>query len=354
MKVRAGIVGATGIVGQYMSYLLSRNPWFEIVFLSASEEKAGHKYGEIVKWYAEFPFPEELEDMELIATDPIEVMSYRPQVIFSALPSDISEKIEKSIAELGGVVVSNSSTMRLEPDIPLLNPEVNAEHLSLIKYQRERRRWRGFIVKVPNCTTAILTLTLKPILDHYGMSSVTVTSMQSISGAGLHGVSALSIIDNIIPYIRNEEEKIERETKKILGSIDREGVRTNDEIEVTATATRVSVLYGHLVVVNVNLKKEADETGLADVLGRFDSNMIKNLSLPTAPERPIEVVWDPREPQPRRNRLKGTGMTVTVGRIKVKDGAKRARYLAFGHNLIRGAAGTAVLIAELLARKGLI
>ncbi len=271
-------------------------------------------------------------------------------IVFSALPSDIAADIEIALARRGFVVVSNSSPLRLEPDIPLINPEVNWEHLKLLEVQKRRRGWSGAIIKNPNCSTAILTLSLKPVYDAYGLRKVIVTTLQAVSGAGLRGVPSMLIIDNVIPFIKGEEEKIENESRKILGELRGDEVKWA-EISIAATTTRVPVLDGHLESVFVELEKSATPEDLMDVMSSFRS-FPQELSLPTAPRRPIVVRHEIDRPQPRLDRLEGRGMSVVVGRVrKVPQlGETWLRYVVLGHNTIRGAAGVAVLIAELYAK----
>lgn len=349
-KIRVAILGATGLVGQRFIQLLHKHPWFEIEVLTASEKRVGQKYGESVRWMWSTNVPEEIAEMKLEKTCYDSVKDV--DLVFSALPSAVAKEIEIEIAKHGKIVVSNASPLRMEPDIPLINPEINYDHLKLIEVQKRKRGWKGFIVKNPNCTTAILTLTLKPLLDRYGIKTVRVATMQALSGAGYHGVMSMDILDNIIPYIKEEEEKVNRETKKILGTLKNNEV-TPLNVKVSASCHRVAVLEGHLEAIFVELKeKPNDIEEVIKLLENFKSRP-QELKLPTAPEKPIIVRREVDRPQPRFDRYVGKGMSVTVGRIRWDEAAENGiKYLALGSNTIRGAAGAAVLIAELLKAEG--
>jgi len=344
-KIRAAVLGATGLVGQRFVSLLASHPWFELVAITASSERAGRKYGEAVQWLLETPMPSSVAGLELLETRPESVEG--AEVVFVALPKEAAMEIEPELARRGKIVVSNASNYRMEPDIPLLNPEVNWGHMGLVEEQRKRRGWSGAILKVPNCSTAVLTLSLKPLLDRFGLREIHVTTMQAISGAGLRGVPGYAIVDNIIPFIRNEEEKIINETRKILGSL-RDGAIDYLGVEIYATTTRVPVLDGHLESVHVVLEREPSSEN--EVEEAFESwrPRPQELGLPTAPEKPVIVRREQDRPQPRLDRLNGRGMSVTVGRIRLRR--RVLQYLVLGHNTIRGAAGTGVLIAELYYR----
>ncbi len=354
MKRSVAILGATGIVGQRFFSLLSEHPWFDLRMVMASERGAGRIYAEVVKWVLEKPLPKKAYELSIEQINIGTIEREKIDIVFTALPSDIAKEIEFELARRGIVVVSNASPMRLEPDIPLLNPEVNADHIDIIDFQRRYRGWSGIIVKVPNCTTAILTLSLKPLYDEYGVRSVVVSTMQALSGAGLTGVPSMFILDNIIPYIEGEEEKVESESRKILGSLKQGLIELNSNVAVTASCHRVMVLEGHSMAVFVELeKKPRDIDEVINVMEAFRNNKIRNLGLPTAPEKPIVVRREIDRPQPRFDRLEGNGMSVVVGRIREDKVMNGLKYFALGHNTIRGAAGTGVLIAELLVKKGL-
>lgn len=353
MKYRVGVLGATGIVGQRMVSILANHPWFNLEFVVASEKSANRKYGEAVEWIIDKPLPHDIADMRIIGLDINHIIEYDPDIVFSALPSSIARGIEIELAKKGIAVVSNASPMRMEPDIPLINPEVNADHIELIEVQRTRRKWDGFIVKVPNCTTAILTLALKPLMDEFGLKKVVVSTMQAISGAGLRGVPSMIILDNIIPYISGEEEKVENESKKILGKLTGNQV-DEARIDVTASCHRVMVLEGHLEAVFTETIVEPSVDEVKKTLREFKDNKIRSLNLPTAPRNPVIVREEADRPQPRLDRNEGNGMSIVVGRIRKDKALKGVKFLVLGHNTIRGAAGTAILIAELLTVKKLI
>ena len=353
-KLSVGVLGATGIVGQRLVSMLADHPWFNLQLVTASEKSVGKKYGEAVNWVIEKPLPSKYYDMVVEPTNVDKILEYGVDIVFSALPSSIAPSIEVELARKGVVVVSNASPMRMDEDIPLLNPEVNADHVELVEVQRSKRGWSGFIVKVPNCTTAILTLPLKPLMDEYGVGKVIVSTMQSLSGAGLRGVPSMLILDNIIPFIEGEEWKVENESRKILGRLINHRVKYAD-IGVTASCHRVMVLEGHLESVFVELHRMPSSLEeVSRVLSTFKTNKIKNLNLPSAPSKPIIVRTEKDRPQPRLDRMEGNGMSVVVGRIRADNVVNGVKFIVLGHNTIRGAAGTAVLIAELLVAKKLV
>jgi len=345
MRRKVAVLGATGIVGQRLVSMLSRHPWFELVAVASSE--GGERYGRAVDWVIEDPMPEDAGEMVL---QPISQLS-NVDIVFSALPSDISADIEVELARKGVFVVSNASCMRLDGLIPLLNPEVNAEHIEVLELQH--KLYNGAILKVPNCTTAILTLALKPLLDSFGIDLVVASTMQAISGAGLRGLPAAFIQDNVIPFIEGEEEKVEKETRKILGRLTSSGIVQNN-INVTASCHRVPVLEGHLISVFVKLRENAAVEDVVSALEKFPTNRIRGLGLPTAPDRPVVVRREADRPQPRLDRWEGNGMTVVVGRIREDRALNGVKFVVLGHNTVRGAAGTAVLIAELALARNLL
>lgn len=343
--MKAAILGATGLVGQRFVQLLNDHSWFEITALTGSERSAGMRYGEAVSWRMETRLKERIAELTVHPSDPKEVDA---DVVFSALPADQAIGTEEAFAQAGYSVVSNASAHRMDPDVPLINPEANFNHLTLIDEQRRNRNWDGAIVTNPNCTTAVLSLALKPIYDAFGVKNVVMSSMQAISGAGYPGVASLDIIDNIIPFIKEEEEKVQRETKKILGNVGRSA-----DFEVSASCHRVPVIDGHTEAVFVQTEKRANAEQVADCMAEFTAEPQK-LKLPTAPERPIIVRPEQDRPQPRFDRNEGRGMSIVVGRVRkdpVFDGIK---FVALGHNTIRGAAGCAVLIAESMKSQGYV
>jgi len=353
MKRRVAVLGATGIVGQRFVSIVAEHPWFELTLVTASERYVGKKYSEVVKWVIEKPMPKIAGDLTIESLDVNRIASEKVDIAFVALPKEVATNIETDLAKKGIAVVSNASNMRLEPDIPLLNPEVNADHIEIIEFQRRNRGWSGSIAKVPNCTTAILTLSLKPIYDEFGVKRVVTASMQGLSGAGLTGVPAMFILDNIIPFIEGEEEKVETESRKILGTLTDNRIALNNDFAITASCHRVMVLEGHSLAVFVETSRKVDAVEVAKALERFKNNKIRGLGLPSAPEKPIIVRKEPDRPQPRLDRLAGNGMSVAVGRIREDKALGGIKYFVVGHNTIRGAAGTGVLIAELMVAKGI-
>ncbi len=346
-KIRVAILGATGLVGQVFIDILSNHPWFEIVELMASKESAGKKYKDVAKWSLNKEIPEDVRDMIVKNTDPRELKG-DVDLIFSALPSSVAKELEPKFAEKFKVI-SKASAYRLEEDVPLLIPEINPEHLELIEIQQRRRKWEGFLITDPNCTTCIFLLSLKPIYDSFGVESIIATSMQAISGAGYEGLYAMQIHDNLIPYIKGEEEKLKNETLKILGKIEN-GKIMKPDIKISATCTRVPVIHGHTISVSLKLKRKADIEEVISVLKNF-KGLPQELNLPSAPEKPVIVREEIDRPQPRLDRDAYKGMAVTVGRIR-KDEVLDIKYIVTGHNLVRGAAGASVLDAELLYKKG--
>ncbi len=350
-RLRAAVLGATGLVGQRFVARLSRHPWFELEALYSSPEKAGLRYGEAVQWVIDEEPEGYVWGERLRPLRPEEVAREGFDVVFSALPSSVARDVEVELARLGVRVVSNASPLRMEPDIPLLNPEVNADHARLVELQ-SKRGWRGWIAKVPNCTTAILTLALKPLHDEYGVRRVTVATMQAVTGAGLRGVPSTLMIDNLVPYIPGEEEKVETESRKILGTLSEGGV-VEAGFKVTAITTRVPVLDGHTEAVFVELEEPpASAEEAVKALEEYRGNKIKGLGLPSAPEKPVVVRREEDRPQPRLDRNTGRGMTVTVGRLRLDPVTGGVKMVILGHNTIRGAAGNGVLIAELMHRLG--
>ena len=341
--MKAAILGATGLVGQRFVQLLNDHQWFEISSLTGSERSAGTEYGDAVRWRMETTLKEQVAEMTVHPTDPKEVDA---DVVFSALPADEALKVEEDFAKAGFAVVSNASAHRMDSDVPLMNPEANFAHLALIDEQRRRRKWDGALVTNPNCTTAVLTLPLKPIATQFGLRNVVMSSMQAASGAGYPGVASLDIIDNIIPFIDGEEEKVQRETQKILGEPGRPAA-----FKVSASCQRVPVLDGHTEAVFVETEKAASPEEIAQCMREFAAEPQK-LKLPTAPEHPIIVREERDRPQPRFDRNEGHGMSVVVGRVRSDPVFSGVKFLSLGHNTIRGAAGCAVLIAEAMKSQG--
>ncbi|MDI3539277.1 MAG: aspartate-semialdehyde dehydrogenase [Methanolobus sp.] len=337
--IRAGILGATGAVGQRFIQALENHPWFEITCLAASEKSAGKKYGKAANWRLESKMPDGVTGMEVVPVDPKKVDA---DVVFSALPSSFAKTVEAEFAKEGFVVASNASAFRMEKDVPLVVPEVNADHLGLIDVQQDKRGWDGYIVTNPNCSTIIMVPTLKPLMA-FGLESVQVATMQAVSGAGYDGVASMAIMDNIIPYIGSEEEKMENETLKLLGEFDGSEVVPAD-IKISASCNRVPVMDGHTEAIWAKMTDDPTPEQVRQAFLNFKPDLG---DLPTEPEQVLIVRDEPDRPQPRLDRNMGKGMSITVGRIR-----EGIRYMAMGHNTIRGAAGASVLNAELLHKMG--
>jgi aspartate-semialdehyde dehydrogenase len=341
--MKAAILGATGLVGQRFVQLLNDHEWFEIATLTGSERSAGVEYGDAVNWRMDTRLNQEIAELSVQPTDPKVVDA---DVVFSALPAEQALEIEEDFAKEGFAVVSNASAHRMDPDVPLMNPEANFAHLSLIDEQRRKRKWDGAIVTNPNCTTAVLTLCLKPISTRFGLRNVVMSSMQAASGAGYPGVASLDIIDNVIPFIDEEEEKVQRETQKILGDPGHSA-----GFNVSASCHRVPVIDGHTEAVFIQTEKPASPEDVVHCMQEFTAEPQK-LKLPTAPERPVVLRIEQDRPQPRFDRSEGHGMSVVVGRIRSDPVFSGVKFVALGHNTIRGAAGCAVLIAESMKSQG--
>lgn len=341
--IKAVILGATGSVGQIFVQLLKGHPWFEVSAVAASERSSGQRYKEAVKWRLPTKIPENVAELEVAAIEPKDVKD--ADVVFSALPANIATKTEENFAKAGYFVVSNASAHRMDQDVPLLNPEVNGEHIRLIDEQRRKRNWSGAIVTNPNCSATVLTLSLKPIFDEFGVSRVIISTMQALSGAGYPGVASLDIIDNVIPFIQSEEEKMETETLKIFGSIQKPA-----NFKISASCHRVSTLDGHLEAVFVETKRKTNPEIVMMAMENFVGEPQK-LMLPTAPAKPVVVKREKDRPQTRLDRMEGEGMSVTVGRVRKDAALTGVKYIVLGHNTIRGAAGCAILNAEYLKAK---
>jgi len=345
-RFKAAVLGATGMVGVRFIELLASHPWFKLEALAASERSAGQRFREAVRWLPQRELSSDILEMEVKPVEPKALEDV--DIIFSALPAEVARDVEVEFAKAGFAVFSNASAHRMDEDVPILNPEVNSEHASMVEEQKKRRGWDGFIVTNPNCTTAILTLSLKPIMDRFGIRRVLVSTMQALSGAGYPGVPSLDIVDNVIPYIKGEEEKVQRETLKIMGEPFKPA-----SFKVSASCHRVPTIDGHLESVFVETEEEADPVEVSRVMAEFTGEP-QRLNLPTAPKPPIIVTFEENRPQPRLDRMAGSGMAVVVGRIRKDEAIGGIKYLVLGHNTIRGAAGCSVLNAELLAAKNII
>lgn len=334
--IPVGVLGATGAVGQRFVELLADHPWFDLTLLTASGRSAGKKYGSVVDWRLESTMPEKVRD---ITVSPTDVESIRNvDLVFSALPSEVAGDLERSCARAGVGVCSNASANRMFPDVPLVVPEVNPDHLGLIDVQRDKGI-SGFVVTNPNCSTIMMTMSLAP-LRKFSYRSVQVATMQAISGAGFNGVAAMAIYDNVVPYIGQEEEKMENETLKIMGTLDGSEVR-NAPLAVSASCHRVPVMDGHTMALWLDIKE--DPGRVKDAFSQF----VPPISgLPTQPAPSVYLHEADNRPQPRLDRMRGNGMTVSVGRVR-----PGIRYVAMGHNTIRGAAGASILNAELIVSR---
>ena len=345
-RIQVGVLGATGMVGQEFITFLQNHPWFEMKWAGASDRSAGKKYRDATNWRLDGVLPETVADLTVEESKP----GNAPRVLFSAMDASVATEIERAFAEAGHIVVSNSRNHRMERDVPLLVPEINPDHLKLIPGQQRNRGWKGQIVTNPNCSTAVLALALAP-LKPFGIERVVVTTMQAISGAGYPGVASLDIMANVIPFIGGEEEKMQQETQKILGEYQ------GDHIEplaarVSAHCNRVPVVDGHTVTVSVELAAKPSEEDLLAAMRSF-AGVPQQRELPSAPPHPVIYMSQPDRPQPRRDVEREHGMTSFVGRLRpcpVLDW----KFVAMGHNTVRGAAGAAVLNAELMYSEGFL
>ena len=344
-KISVGILGATGVVGQRLVQLLEHHPWFELSWLAASERSQGQLYADIVRWRLRSPIPPEVAETTIAAPDPVSA----PRVIFSALDADIAHALEPRFADAGCAVVSNSSAFRMDEKVPLVIPEVNADHLRLLECQQTRRRSGGFIVTNPNCSATGLVMALAPLAKRFGIEKVSAVTMQAISGAGYPGVASLDILGNVIPHITREEEKLETEPLKLLGALGDKGIAPA-KFAISAQCNRVPVEDGHTESVSVKLAKLVSREALIEALNTF-RGVPQELRLPSAPERPLIFLEQPDRPQPALDVNCSGGMTVTVGRVRPCN-LLDWKFTVLSHNTIRGAAGAALLNAELLKAQG--
>src|SRR5216110_411940 len=347
-KRRAGVLGATGSVGQRLVKLLAGHPWFELTEVAASERSSGMTYAEAVRWHLETPIPEVARDLVVKGVEPVLECDF----VFSALDSSVAGPVEVDFSRAGYPVVSNSKNHRMDADVPLLIPEVNASHLDAIPVQQKNRGYdAGFIVTNPNCSTAGLVLVLKPLAEAFGLERIFVVTLQAISGAGYPGVASMDIQSNVVPFISGEEEKMEAEPQKLLGKWD--GARFVEAgVGISAHCNRVAVLHGHLECVSLGLKKIASLDEVREALRTFEVDE-ELASLPTALRHPVVVVDEEDRPQPRRDVEAGEGMAAVVGRIR-ECPLHDVKLTLLSHNLVRGAAGAALLNAELLAARGFL
>lgn len=338
-KINVAILGAAGVLGQHFVEILEDHPAFEVAALA--DIMVGKRYQDATKWRLGTHVPSYAKDMKIVPNSSLSPGDV--DLVFSAIPGGIADKIETDLAQKGFFIISKAGDHRMDTDVPLIIPEVNADHLNIIDEQRKKRGWKGAIVTDPNCSTTILALSLKPLWDHFGIEKVVVTTMQAISGAGYPGVPSLDIVDNVVPYIGGEEEKMIIETKKLLGD-----GRRPANLRISASCNRVSTLDGHLEAVSVMTKKKVV---LAEAKKAFEE--FKGLSFPSAPREPIIVRDELDRPQTRLDRNAGKGMSVVVGRLR-EDEAMGLSYTVLGHNTIRGGAGGAVLVGELCHGKNYV
>jgi aspartate-semialdehyde dehydrogenase len=350
-RIPVAVLGATGMVGQRFIELLQGHPWFELVGLGASERSGGRSYGEVSRW--RLPSSE----MPLTAAS-LPVVSCKPEtlpgvkIVFSALPAEVAGEIEEDFARAGVAVFSNAKNHRMAADVPLLIPEVNADHAAAIIQQRRLRDWSGCIVTNANCSATPLVMALKPLQAAFGVRKVMVTTMQAISGAGYPGLSSYDILDNAIPYIRGEEEKVQSETLKMLGRWDEGLGFTDAPMVVSAHCNRVATREGHLECASIEIERDADPEEVIAAWENYQSEA-QRLNLPSAPERALLYRREPDRPQTLRDRDAGRGMTVSIGRLR-RCPILSYKFALLGHNTIRGAAGGSILNAELCVSKGLI
>ena len=345
MGIPVGILGATGMVGQQFIARLANHPWFEIAWLAASERSEGKPYAEAAPWRLSTPMPKGVANKTVEACVP----GRGPKVVFSALDAKAADVLEGQFAAVGHVVLSNAKTFRMDPLVPLLIPEVNPDHLGLLTEQRQKKSWNGAIVTNPNCATVVLAMSLAP-LRQYGIRRVLVTTMQAVSGAGYPGVPSLDILGNIIPFIGGgEEEKIETETNKILGG---DGGRAPLGAIISAQVNRVPVIDGHSMTVSVELSSRPSPEEVIEAMRSFKGRP-QDLQLPSAPDPAIVIMTAANRPQPRLDANLGNGMAVSIGRVRACP-VLTHKFVALGHNTIRGAAGASVLNAELMKAEGLL
>jgi aspartate-semialdehyde dehydrogenase len=345
-QIEVGILGATGMVGQQFIALLAKHPWFKVTWLGASERSQGKAYRDAAAWRLPTPAPDDVLTRVVEQAAP----GNAPKLVFSGLDSSVAGEIEGAFANAGHFVISNSKNYRMDAVVPLMIPEVNADHLKLLDAQASARGWKGRIVTNPNCSTIALSLALAP-LRPFGLKTVMVTTLQAISGAGYPGVPSWDILGNVIPFIDGEEEKIQTETQKILGRL-KSGAIEPHPVVVSATTTRVPVHDGHTVSVSVKLDQKATPEALINAFNSFRGRP-QELKLPSAPPQPVVYLTERNRPQPSLDVNRDGGMTVTVGRLRSCP-ALDYKFVALGHNTIRGAAGAAILNAELMHQDGIL
>jgi aspartate-semialdehyde dehydrogenase len=342
--IEVGVLGATGMVGQQFVSRLARHPWFRCTWLAASERSEGKPYKSVAPWKLTTAIPGGSADRIVEACVP----GKGPKVVFSGLDASVAGEIEGAFAAAGHIVVTNARNFRMDPVVPLLIPEINADHLKLIGEQRRAKGWPGAIVTNPNCSTIVLAMALAP-LRAFTIKAVIVSTMQAVSGAGYPGVPSLDILGNVVPFIGGEEEKMQSETLKILGS---DGGRAPYPAVVSAHTNRVAVIDGHTITVSVAFEQKPTIDAVKEAMRTF-AGKPQELWLPSAPQPPLVVTEEPNRPQPRLDADLGGGMAITIGRVR-ECPVMHAKFVALGHNTIRGAAGAAILNAELMHAEGLL
>ena len=347
-KIAVGILGATGMVGQTLVKLLDGHPWFEVTEVAASEKSAGKTYEEAMKdrWGISPEIPEYARGLKLKECRP----DLDCEVALSALDSGVASEIERAFAKKGYAVSSNAKNHRMDSDVPLLIPEINPDHIGLIKTQRKKRDWKGFIVTDPNCSTIQMCIALKPLVDSFGVDKAMVSTMQAVSGAGYPGVASMDIIDNVVPFISGEEDKLETEPQKIFGNLSNGGI-AQAKMDISAQCNRVPVRYGHMESVSVKLSKKATKEEIVSSFKRFDP--LRGMGLPSAPRHSIIYTAKENRPQPKLDVDIENGMTTVIGRLR-ECNVLDYKFTILGNNVVRGAAGAAMLNAELLKVKGFI
>ena len=350
-RIPVAVLGATGMVGQRFIDLLRNHPWFELVAVAASEGRAGRPYTETTRWrLQESEMPANVASMPVVACTPEAIPDAK--IVFSALPGEVAGEIESAFAQAGRAVFSNAKNYRMASDVPLLIPEVNVEHIAAIVQQRKQRHWSGFIVTNANCSATPLVMALKPLQQRFGVKKVLITTMQAISGAGYPGLPSYDILDNVIPYIGGEEEKLEHETRKMLGEW-REGEGFLDApVVVSAQCNRVATREGHLECASIELERDASPEAIIEAWESYEPEP-QQLKLPSAPEHALLYRHEQDRPQTLRDRDVGHGMTVTLGRLRPCP-ILSYKFVMLGHNTIRGAAGGSILNAELCVNKGIL
>jgi len=348
--ISVAVLGATGSVGQRFILLLDNHPWFKVVALAASDRSAGQKYSQATRWVLDTPMPDYAKDMVIV---PANTNAVQAKIVFSALHTEIATELEPQFAKAGSAVCSNASSYRRGEDVPLLLPEINADHIKLIKVQRQNKGWSGCIVTNPNCTSTGLTIALKALDNAFGVKKVFAVSLQALSGAGYPGVSSLDIMDNVIPNVGNggEEEKVEWEPRKMLGKFNNNKIDMAD-IQFSAHTNRVAVIDGHTVCTSVQLSNTVEPEVAIQALRDYTAPLSAR-ELPSSPRPAIEVRDEADRPQPRLDRLTGKGMTTVVGRVR-RDPILDLKFVVLSHNTIRGAAGASIYNAELLVNENLL